>query len=304
VARSAAHVSVARAAGKGVTVSVDAIARGIELGGLGTIGAVRTESTSTATGRDGRARSQFRRTICDVRVGAVVVSGCTGDEAQQASLVKQINDTLGGRGEVRLRVPDTRLAAGSAHGYLTALQRDRAERFEDDTITRDHSLAVPALEVILFQGDGGTWGAGRQVLQLAGAQASASYGIACTYGIAVDGTCAGPGEPTVDGLDASGGPNGSGAAELGASGAGPGDAGLAVPGMAPTAHGERRSALARLLANVPRALAQGLHLLFNHPRELGLLLAVWALLYAPCYLGERRRNVRNLRARRAAGGVA
>lgn len=60
----------------------------------------------------------------------------------------------------------------------------------------------------------------------------------------------------------------------------------------------------RVLRAVPRALAEALRLLFNDPRELGLLAALWALLYAPCYLGDRRRAVREVAARRltAAAG--
>jgi hypothetical protein len=51
--------------------------------------------------------------------------------------------------------------------------------------------------------------------------------------------------------------------------------------------------------------ADAARLLFSNPREFGLMAAVWALLYLPCYLGERRRTLQGLAARRAtAGGAA
>jgi hypothetical protein len=58
--------------------------------------------------------------------------------------------------------------------------------------------------------------------------------------------------------------------------------------------------ITRLLRAVPRAIAEALRLVFNNPRELGLLAALWALLYAPCYLGDRRRAIREIARRRLA----
>jgi hypothetical protein len=295
VGRSASKVTVDRTLGKGMTVTVDSIVRGIEFPG-GTIGAIRAEATSTATGRDNRARGEFKRTICDVRVGNVVVSGCLGDEKQQAAIVKQINDALGGRAEVRLRSPDRSLLDGTPHGYLAAVQRDRKQLFSDQAITRDRSLAVPALEIVFFQGDGGAWGAGRQVLQLAGVQASTSYGIVCAYGQAANGDCAKEGE----GFEGLGGLSGD-FTGLSTDGLGSPDS---VGESTVPAPNDKEPAILRLIKKIPEAIAEALRLLFNNPRELGLMAAVWGLLYAPCYLGERRRSIRGLHARRATvGGV-
>jgi hypothetical protein len=45
----------------------------------------------------------------------------------------------------------------------------------------------------------------------------------------------------------------------------------------------------RLPAKIIESGVNGLKLLFSSPRELGLMAAVWLLVWAPCYLGERRR---------------
>jgi hypothetical protein len=77
--------------------------------------------------------------------------------------------------------------------------------------------------------------------------------------------------------------------------------------VAQPAKAAKESRLRTILYAPGRALKEALRLLFNNPRELALMAAVWALLYAPCYLGERRRSINGLRARRAAvglGGVA
>jgi hypothetical protein len=299
VARSSSEVTVSRKLGKGVTVKVDSVARGVEIPGVGTIGVVRAEAVSTATGRDGRASATYTRTICDIDVKGVVIAGCIGDERTQQTVVKAISDTLRGRGTARLRNPDPALAAGTRHGYLAALQRDRKELFGDQVVTKDRSLAVPAIEIVMYQGDGGAWGAGRQVFHLAGVQASTSYGIACTWGRRADGTCAEEG--------------GEGAGFFAALPSEPGGAGgvHTVYEQLPGASGgsaaslglPRENVITRLLRAIPRAVAEALRLLFNNPRELGLLAALWALLYAPCYLGDRRRAVRQVAARRLTSGL-
>lgn len=294
VGRASSTVDVERSMGKGVTVTVDSWARDIEIPGLGTIGAVRTIASSTATGRDGRAKGTFERTICDVKINNVVMPRCIDDRAQQEGLVKQLNDVLGGRGEVRLRMPDHALREGTDHGYLSAVQRDGKELFGDQTITRDRSLAVPGLEIILYQGDGGEWGAGRQVLQLAAAQTSTSYGIICTYGQADNGKCS-RGDEQFDEdsvVDDSDGVSSTDTIDPGP---------LQVPRLLDDGPDED-SPIVRILKQIPRAIAQAMQLLFNNPREVALLATVWALLYAPCYLGERRRSIGGLLARRVTSG--
>ena len=297
VARSRVEVTVTREFGKGVTVEVDAIARGIEIPAIGSIGVVRSVAKSTSTGRDGRAEGTYKRTICDVHIGDTHVPGCVGSDEQHAILVERLNSTLAGRAEIRLRQPDGGLLDGTPHGYLAGVQRDRRELFGDRTITKDNSFAIPGLEIILFIGDGGPWGAGRQVLQLAGVQATTSYGIICTFGQAANGKCSEDVMSTESLLDLESGLD-EGIDDPGDVNAVPDDGGN-------TDDGGDEPAVITLLRKIPEAIAQALRLLFNNPRELMLMAAVWALLYAPCYLGERRRSIRGLQNRRAGvGGVA
>jgi hypothetical protein len=198
---------------------------------------------------------------------------------------------------VRFRPPDPVLYAGSRSGYKAGVQRPATDVFEDVRIARDTSLALPAMELVLYNGDS-TQGPGRQFLHFAGVQAGVSYGITCLYGQKADGRCA-----RADDVFDTGGTDGSGGDPEIVAVTEPGDTVL-VPG--PAANGGGRKSLIRRIVEAPVRLVQDiLRLLFSNPREFGLMAAVWALLYTPCYLGERRRSIRALRARRAAvGGVA
>jgi hypothetical protein len=235
-----------------------------------------------------------------VVTGRLNQPGCLSAE-QQAEAVDAINAALGTRGRARLREPDPVLLAGSASGYRAGVQRHADDLFEDRSITKDVSPAVPGLEILFYQGDGDArWGTGRQVVQLAAAQASASYGIACLHGQRADGRCAAPGEQAVPGdpPQFGGGASGSRAGSdpsppsvTTVTETVPGESALPLPGAG------RETLLTRVLRAPLRALAQALSMLFNNPRELALLAAVWLLLYAPFHLGERQRTLRRVRLR-------
>lgn len=302
VAYSHSEVKVERRLGKGIEVKVDSIARGIEIDGVGTIGVVRAEATSLATGSRTRgAQGTYTRTICGVNFPSMRTVGCL-DEGEQAVFVERLNTVLAGRGRARLRNVEKSLSDGSESGYRAAVQREGNDLFEDRIIEKDNSLAVPGLELTFFQGDG-TNGTARQIFHFAGAQTATSYGIACLYGESGGGCLKG---------DEPGGTVGSDDAE-------PADAGASTTIVnvdsddsttsataSVSAGSGRESRLVRLLKAPFRAAAEVVRLLFNNPRELGLMAAVWALLYLPCWLGERRRSIADLRARRTVdlGGVA
>lgn len=309
VGYSNAGVSVKRAEGGGLVAEVDSIARDVVIANVGRIGVVRTVARSAAAGRDGTAHASFERTICGVDLTAIhaTEAGCLSPQ-EQSSMVTAFNRAFSGQGEMKLRQPDPKLAAGSRSGYSAAVQRNRLDLFGDRVITRDNSLAVPGLEIAFFRGDDRERGAGRQILQLAGAQAGTSYGIACLYGQSQAGGCLKAGEegppppdpapPTVD--------------EDGFLVAGPteadegsiGTASAAEPGERGGGGGGRRGLLGRLLRFPSRLATDVLRLLFSSPRELALMAAVWALLYTPFYLAHRRRTVRAVGTRRLAEGVA
>lgn len=297
VGYSDSKVTVTREPGKGITVRVEAIARTIVVPGVGVIGAVRAEAVTTATGRKGGATATYHRTVCGVEFITVSFSDCKTEE-EQDDLERMMNEDLRGRGgRVRFRDPDPVLLAGSASGYKAGVQRPAADQFEDTRVARDNSPALPAIELILYRGDSPTQPA-RQFLHLAGVQAGVSYGIACLYGQQPDGDC---GRADEIGQD-------DGVVEVG-----PDDreevAGVVTihePGEPVPVPGERivqtRPLWRRIVEAPARFAADVLRLLFANPREFGLMAAVWALLYAPCWLGERRRSINALRARRAVLG--
>ena len=172
VAQAESVVSIARLAGGGVKTTVVSTARGVVIPDVGRIDLVRTEAIAETKGRPKTASGKFDRQICGVEIAGYSHRGC-GDEEQ---VVSALNRALKGRGQARLRQPDKMLSDGSPGGFLAAVQKPQVEEFSDTVVTKDSSKAVPGLEIIFYRDDP-TYGAGREVIQLAGAQASSSYGI-------------------------------------------------------------------------------------------------------------------------------
>jgi hypothetical protein len=294
VAKGHSEARIVRRQGGGLKAVVDSWARGIVIPNVGEIGAVRGEATVEAAGRVGSARTSFERTICDIDFGEFQHLGCL--DLEKDSVIDRLNEAATGRAEFRLRQPDPAMERGSRSGYRAAIQRDRLDGFEDQKLARDNSLAVPTLEVVVY--DGGR----RRTFHLAGVQASVSYGIACLNGQGRDGKCA-------EGLDE--GylsdellPDDAGAVAAfddGGSGT-TGDVAFddGTEALGPFAPSKGESAITRFLRAPVRAAAAALRLLFNNPRELGLMTAVWLLLYGPFRLAGRHRSVRALRRRRLA----
>jgi hypothetical protein len=265
---------------------------------------VRLEASSYAAGRKGTAGTTFGRSVCGVTLGgAPVQQGCLTDDGMR-QIETAVRDRFAGHVEIRFNKPvDPVLFKGTPSGYQAAVQRDRLDRFGDQMINRDNSLAVPALEVMFYRGDSQKNGPGRQILQFAGVQVNASYGIACLYGESADGGC--EREPNFgddDSDDDDSDDDESDGSDMFASAGDSGDSGDGFRGAAALAdrpsRGGLRGALDRLL-QLPVDVAR---LLFSNPREFGLMAAVWALLYAPCYLGERRRTLRRVGSARLRTG--
>jgi hypothetical protein len=295
VARGHSEARIVRKQGEGIKAVVDSWARGIVIPNVGEIGAVRGEATVEAAGRVGSARTSFERTVCDVDFGDFQHLGCL--DLEKDAVVDRLNEAATGKAEFRLRQPDPAMERGSRSGYRAAVQRDRLDGFGDRVLARDNSLAVPTLEVVLY--DAGR----RRTFHLAGVQAAVSYGIACLEGQGRDGKCA-------DGLD-----EGDLSDELPAdddddiaafdddSGSGTDDVAFVdgtAEALGPFGPSKGESAVTRFLRAPVRAAAAALRLLFNNPRELGLMTAVWLLLYGPFRLAGRHRSVRALRRRRLA----
>lgn len=158
----------------GVRTKTTAIAKGITIDGVGSIGLVRTEVTTVANGRKKGATSSFSRTICGVHLTRVSIPGCRTDD-DAAAFVQQLNVALGTRGRASTPAPDPDLR-GTPGGYLAAVQKSAAEEFSDQIINKDRLKAVPGLQIVFFNDDP-TQGAGRQIFQFAGVEAASTYGI-------------------------------------------------------------------------------------------------------------------------------
>jgi hypothetical protein len=191
VAESWSEASLQLAEDGGVELLVESTARGVEIVGVGTIGLIRATAVSHAAGRPDTAAGTFERTICGVDIPGFQQSWClTAD--QQRQFVEALNRVIGRGGEARLREPDSDYLNGSPGGYLAAVQRDRRQALSDETITRDASITVPALELIFYRSDDSSKGAGRQVFQFAGVQGSTVYGVTCLFGQSASGACVQP----------------------------------------------------------------------------------------------------------------
>lgn len=189
VAHATSSVTARVDPARGLVTTVESIAKGIEIVGLGRIGLVAAEAETWARGRPGTAGSNavdgnrvaLKRTICGVEFPNYSNEGCL-TEAQQAQFIVALNSLFGRSGEAKLRQPDPNLARGSNGGYLSSIQRRPEESFSDRIINRDSSAAVPALEFTFYRTDSPTKGAGRQLVQLAAVQASSAFGIYCLRG--------------------------------------------------------------------------------------------------------------------------
>ena len=280
----------------GVVSDVVSEARQIDIAGVGTIGYVKATASARAHGVAGSAKAAFTPLVCNVRFPKTdrfpgyEEPSCVKDTQD---FVARFNQAFNGRARMRFRIPDASLLAGSPGGYQAAVQRDRYQALEDSAISRDGSSSVPALEIMVFRTDSRDRGPGRQIFQFAGVQVSASYGTYCLHGEEAPRKCrrafpedvSGIGDDDIDPLASSG--------PLAFAEAQQYDA-VEQPSID---NRPSPSVLKRLL----RVPAEALRLLFASPRQFGLMASVWALLWLPWYLADRRRAVA---AQLASGGIA
>ncbi|MDQ3757512.1 MAG: hypothetical protein M3394_06665, partial [Actinomycetota bacterium] len=304
VAASSSKLTVRDDPERGRVTEVVADARGIVLGEGISVGHVRSVARAWSNGRPGGARASYQRTICDVRVAALRVDRCLAEGKEQEDFVAALNQAFRGRAKARLRTPNPGLLAGTPGGFQAAVQRSELDRFTDTVVNRDASRAVPALEIVWYRDDP-SLGAGRQILQLAAVEVSSQYGIYCLSGSNAAGTACKGDTADITGLGSDATETEMFAAALlspeskvSESASMPDLTTANVPSDRPA-----RSLLssgARRLGSLPNDL---LRLALSHPREAGLLAVLWALIWLPCYLGERRRAASALLATRLYGGA-
>ena len=169
---------VVRSIGKGVTVEVRSHVKGVTIEGGVSIGRIASLATSTAGGRPSTAATTFTSEMCGVETPTLSFRGCVDPRSEDGrGLVAAINAVLAQRQmELRVPVPDADLAKGTPGGALAAVQKDRFAAQGERLFNNDFSTALPALELVRLHDS--TLGRGRQIVQLAGVQASTSYNIA------------------------------------------------------------------------------------------------------------------------------
>lgn len=301
ISESRSEVAVRRDPERGVVVRAEAWVSGVvvPLGGSTLrIDLVRAVAESWSNGRPykGGPRGRFERTVCGLRIGSEERGPCY---REPIAAVCQLAPPSGGLAEehrtlcadelnalanatsriltpsVRIRVPEPDPASlqGSPGGYVAGVEKHAADRFDDALLNGDYSFEVPALEIILERGEG------RQIVQLAGVAAVATYGVFClpplVYSraaqkcVLASGRRAPPAAPALQvpsgvvpapgGTDATAVPH-------------PRAAGRPEPPAAP-----------------PASVAQWRTLLVRSAREGALVAGVWMSLFLPLCLAVRRR---------------
>jgi hypothetical protein len=275
VQRAATTAEIKRDPLKGMVSTITSSASGIAIG-VGTaspihIGQVLVRTTAYAKGRPGTARSTFERTVSEVTVGDNTVCPNVCDKKQLAAL---LNTASAGRIRIELPEPDkVSYPNGSRGGYQSIVRRDQAEQLEAMYLENQapDRLEVPGMVVTLIGDSDRT---SRLVMQLAGTEAEARYGISGSGGDTGGGGLSDSSEPlalfdpTAPALDGTGGAFGDvGTSPSGALSGAPG-IGSSLPGGS-------------VAAQVGKLIVNGL-------RRAGALFPVWAVLLAPIYLSARR----------------
>jgi len=204
----------------------------------------------------------------------VFLAGCSDPVTTpqgQIGVLDVINRALGSRGRAYAPEPDGELAQGTPGGYLASVQKDRLDKISSTAVNNDKSDQIPALEIVLFNDDS-TEGRGRQIYQLAGVDATVTYGI---YLLNPGDDFFDPGCPECDAVlpDVVLPPFGNGG----------------NGGTPPTTSGPPRG------QGPITILYEGLNFLLRSPKDMLLAAVVWGVLFAPVQMSARRRALRALR---------
>lgn len=292
VVDTSSQVSLMKTTDRGLVVHSESWARGVEVPGVFRIEAAGTVAESFAGGQPGTAGTKFSRILCGVSIPSqkVDVQGCVLPESNVSPQIEsalgkspietQLNRALSGRARVVFPEPDPGLSRGTPGGYLASIQKDRGQEVSARAINNDASTQVPAIEMSVFNDDP-TLGRGRQIYQIAGVDASATYGIYLLNALGLEGLgdvdlAAGDTLPDVPLTEV--------LSEI-AYGPLPEIGGVAAP---PVVAGAVGNAIARTV----KRFAYGLSFLLRRPREGLLATMIWMVLGAPVYLAMRRRAIR------------
>jgi hypothetical protein len=161
---------------RGIFSRSQSVVESVQLNGVGSIGLLRSTAETYAKGRKPKpgdpARAVWTVDVCGVRTASYEQEGC-GDPAEA---IRQLNDAGRGRVVFTRPSPDPDLLAGTAGGYLAAIQRDRGEASIALVEHGDQNLAIPGLEVQI-RNSATTPGIHRYVVHLAAVRTVSVYGV-------------------------------------------------------------------------------------------------------------------------------
>lgn len=269
IARSSSETT-SKMTADGIETEVSAVASGVQVGAM-SINHITTNVKTRAHGRTGTTRATFTRTIEGVKSDTIDCSKVVADRPGVASpcdyshFKQAFNQALGQR--VRMNLPAAERIE-SPHGYEGVVIKDAATRDSDRAVNDDDTFTVSGLEVVFY--NDGTQGRNRVVVQLAGVQSEARYGIFLL-----------PDEAA--GSDARTDLGAINAGDFGV-GSDPSSIGQDVPSL-----GHKIKHLIGSVLKYPAvALHEAWRLIVTNPREFAVLFVMWALLASPLYLGLRR----------------
>jgi hypothetical protein len=160
---------------EGTVTTVTAIASGIRIGGIFTIGRVYAEATTKAHGRTGTTVARFKRLISDVHGPGIDCAASCDPRA----VVEGFNRAFASQARIRAVDP---FSLASPHGYQGLVVKDPGLKASDMVILNDDSNTFNALDIII-NNDGinpstsGPNARSRLVVGLAGVHAESRYGI-------------------------------------------------------------------------------------------------------------------------------
>lgn len=272
VAYAWSKVSGLRDPKRGTVVRSEAIARGVDIAGLISIGEISSVGETWAFGRPGTARSPLVRAIKEAVIrdtsGNEVYSCGFGDRPCDVfQFVTAANRVLPARLKVEVPLPEADPAIVKTPGGAQGIVAKSGNQFWSDFNSfGESSYEVPALTVT-FNDD-----AFPHIVQLAGVTADAHYTVNRVGGI-----------PPVGGGETGGNAT-----------AGPPYPGFLTPPQ-PDYPAPAPPAPPQGPAYYVRRTVEGISFVMSKPRE-GLLLAVaWLLAGAPAYLARRRRALASVK---------
>jgi hypothetical protein len=170
--------SIQREAARGIVSRSIATVSHISIMETVWIGSLTTSAEAWARGRRGKAGAILDRVLADVRIDAnhdgTPEYSCTVCSIE--SVQDRMNAALGGQAAVEFPRPDPAyFPNGSPGGYQAIIQKEHFREFAERALNDDDTLEVPGMQLIVYSD--GRAGRSRYVVQFAGVQAEAHYGI-------------------------------------------------------------------------------------------------------------------------------